>query len=255
MIKNALKCLLLCALLFTGGAAHAAFSMVETAQGTNGTTGNSMTFSAMNLGTPSADRIILVLVTSRFNQGTAVIGSLTIASNAATQVSGAQFHNATTDDLFTDAYFLAVPTGTSATIVVTLLSGGDTMDRTQIGVYAVTGSLSTPTTAFGGSNSSSGTSSMSVTVPSGGAVACAWMDRLQVGSVAWSGATVDSTTTVPNVGSGTNSDVSIAHTTSTGTVSVTDAGGDFSSVIVGVSFAPNGAAAATPLRTLMGVGQ
>jgi hypothetical protein len=251
-LKYLLVCLLLiCAIV----PANAAFSMVETAQGTNGTSGNSMTFTSLNVGSASSGRIILCLITSRFNQSTATVGTVTIGGISATQVSGAQFSNATTQDLFTDAWYAVVPTGTTATVVVTLSFGGDTMDRTQVGLYAITGGLSTPTAAFGGSASSSGTSSMSVTVPSGGQVACAWMDRLQVGGVTWHNATVDATTTVPNVGSGTNSDVSIAHATSTASVSVTDAGSDFSSVIVGVAWAPSAAPTPVPTRTIMGVGE
>jgi hypothetical protein len=216
------------------------FSLVEVDQQVNGTSGNSMTF-ACNFGTASSDRILLAILTSRFNQNTATVGSITFAGTTGTQVSGAQFSNSTSQDLFTDAWYLAVPTGTTGNIVVTLAFGGDTMDRSQIALYAITGSLSTPTAAFGGSASSSGTSSMSVTAPAGGSVACAWMDRVQVGSVAWSGATVDSTTTVTGTGSASPSDVSCAHTTTSGTVSVTDAGSDFSSVIVGVSWTPSAA--------------
>jgi len=72
------------------------------------------------------------------------------------------------------------------------------------------------------------------------------MNRVQVGTVAWSGATADATTIV--TGSGGSSDVSCAHVTATGTVSVSDAGGDFSSVIVGVSWAPAAGSPATDDR-------
>jgi hypothetical protein len=229
------------------------FSLVQTDQQVSGVTQNSTTFSC-NLGTASSDRIICLILTARINQGTAVFGVPTIGGTNCTQVSGAQTE--TSDQaLIADAWYALIPSGTTAvSVVVPLAFGGDTVDRICCNVFAVKGSQATPGTPVGGSATSNATTSISLTVPSGGAAACGWMNRLQSGTVAWSGATVDATTTVANVSSGTNSDVSCAHATASGTVSVSDAGGDFESVLLAVPWSPGvSAGASAGAATVLGV--
>lgn len=97
------------------------------------------TFTSVPIGTAAGDRIVVVGIASRENAAR-TISSVTIAGNTATNA-------VTANDPVAGAgiaalYYLAVPSGTTATIVVTF-SGG--MRRCYINVWAVYGSSGAPT--------------------------------------------------------------------------------------------------------------
>jgi hypothetical protein len=213
-----------------------AFSYTNVDKGTDGSTSNVVTFSALNLGTPSSDRILQAILTDRVNQTGASYSSVTIAGVTATQVTNAQITSGD-NALIGDAWYAAVPTGTSGNVVVTL-STAATSDRMQCALYALTGSQSSPSSAVT-ATSTTDNPSFSISVPAGGGSAEAFMNRGGiVDSMSWTNATQDYYTSV--TGSGGSSDCSAAHTTSTGSVTVTasTASTGSSSILVGVAWAP-----------------
>lgn len=101
----------------------------------SGTSASSFTFSSQGIGTAATDRIVFVAVGTTGGSGVNV-NSVTIGGTTATLI------NAGTLGFGTMACaYLAVSTGTTATIVVNL-SGS--MNRCAIDVYSVYGSTSTP---------------------------------------------------------------------------------------------------------------
>lgn len=97
------------------------------------------TFTAAPIGTAASDRIVVVGVQTRANAARSVSG-VTIGGNAATSIVVA---NDTAQGADISAlYYLAVPSGTTADIVVTLSAA---MVRCAINVWAVYGSSGAPT--------------------------------------------------------------------------------------------------------------
>ena len=134
------------------------------------------TFTAQDIGAAQTDRIVAV---AAYATGGGAI-SCTIGGIAATK----------TADLFDAGIFWAiVPTGTTASIVITLASG--TAHNCQIGVWRIVdyiNPLPFHSLASFGSGSSRTTDSIAVNIPSGG-VAIYFGNRLGTTTVIWSGAT------------------------------------------------------------------
>lgn len=155
-------------LMFPGPGAPAAaggtpFSITEigTASTTTGST-TTLTFASQNIGTPDPTRI--VVVTIGHGPNTTTVSGVTIGGVAASQATGASVSS--TGGTNSDIWYLAVPTGATATIAVTTLA---TESRMVIGVYNVIGTGSGFSTANNSFVSTGGTSlSTTVTVPAGG---------------------------------------------------------------------------------------
>lgn len=135
----------------------------------NSVTGQpSYTFTAQNIGTADPTRIVVVGITAAAGP-TGVVSSVTMDNGGgpvpAAQVSGAAGF-ATTNSTLSDIWLLAVPTGTTATIVVNFAASAS---RTGIAVFSVIGTgASVSTGANNSTNSSVNTLSQAATIPAGG---------------------------------------------------------------------------------------
>ena len=100
----------------------------------------SYTFTAEPIGTAAADRIVMVLATGADVISGTGFNTCTIAGNSATVIS--QQNTTSTIDLCMSVFYLLVPTGTTADIVVGVNSS--TVDNCSIHVYEIHGSTLTP---------------------------------------------------------------------------------------------------------------
>lgn len=98
------------------------------------------TFTGAAIGSAAADRVVVVGVGTRTNSA-ASISSVTIGGNGAT-LAGSQANDASQGADIAALYYLAVPSGTTATIVVNCSAS---MVRCYIAVWAVYGSSGAPT--------------------------------------------------------------------------------------------------------------
>jgi hypothetical protein len=97
------------------------------------------TFTASNIGAEAADRIVVVTAGTETTGGATVISSITIGGNTATEAVQYGVLNRTVAGIF----YLEVPTGTTADIVVNFSSAS--CQRCVIGIWNINGaSSSTP---------------------------------------------------------------------------------------------------------------
>lgn len=99
--------------------------------------GGVVTYAGASIGAEAADRIVVVCISSE--DGDEPSG-VTIAGNAATKAAGTVLATTTLDAYI---YYLAVPTGTTADIVISSFTASSTDNH--IAVYSVTGAASPPT--------------------------------------------------------------------------------------------------------------
>jgi hypothetical protein len=130
------------------------------------------TFSGASIGTASSDRLVVVCAMINAQSITTYgISSVTIGGSAATlAVSSSLGKNSA-------IFYRLVPTGTTATIVVSL-SGSGTPGRCAVGVFAVTGYTNSTPEVVGSAYSDTSVSSLSVpiNVSSGAAaIACCYV--------------------------------------------------------------------------------
>lgn len=146
---------------------------------------SSYSFASAAIGTAAADRVVFILVTWASGNTTPVtISSATIGGVAATV--HAQVTAVASDAIGSAILSAAVPTGTTATIAITLSGSGGSID---VGVLAVTGLSSQTPHASATATTSAGACSNSVNVPEGGFVlACANFND-DLSGVTWVGAT------------------------------------------------------------------
>lgn len=145
----------------------------------------SYSFSSQAIGTAASDRLVIVAVHWDASSSR-TISSATIGGVAATVA--VQKINSGATPTGVGLIYAAVPTGTTATVAVTM-SGG--VVRMGIGLWTLTGHLSnTPTTTNSSENASSGTSlSASVTPSAGGVVVAAFSANNGGINVAWTNVT------------------------------------------------------------------
>ena len=123
--------------------------------------GTGVTFSAINIGTAAADRIVVVIFTSQLVVATAMtIGgvSATKAIEESTVISGLQI------------WYATVTTGTTADVVVT--GGGADWSQKAIIVGQIIGATGAPATAS--STDVTDPADVTITVPSGGVAIVAY---------------------------------------------------------------------------------
>lgn len=99
--------------------------------------GGVVTYSGLSIGTAAADRIVVVLIGSEAGDEPSEV---TIGGNAATKATGTTLGTTTVDAYI---YYRAVPTGTTADVVISSFSAQST--NHHIAVYSVTGAASPPT--------------------------------------------------------------------------------------------------------------
>lgn len=203
-----------------------------------------------SIGAADATRIVAIGISGRTPNLT--ISSATIGGISATQVSGAGIVENSV--MTSDIWYAAVPTGTTATVVVTW--SGTPFD-TGISTWSILGSTGTPTVgknagAASGPGAPASLSLPAYTVPSGGGSFAIYTNRdVATPSNSWTNATQDYAVLATRFFTG-------AHTTTTGSVTVTatdqDPVNDPSSeaVMSAVAFGPAAVTAITfpPFRPL-----
>lgn len=159
------QCLAQCTMLLCGagkgapgGGTAFGISFVSDNASTAGTA--SYTFTAQNIGTADPTRIVVVGLSTGVNNVT--VSSVTIAGSNAAQATSAASGGAS---VRSDIWYLAVPSGTTADIIVTFSS---LQGRVAIFIYNVVGTGAAFSAGNNGSTASGTSMSASVTVPSGG---------------------------------------------------------------------------------------
>jgi hypothetical protein len=152
----------------------------------DGTDLTTYTFASQAIGPASPDRYVIVCIGSRANSARS-ISSVTIGGIAATAVVTA--NNATAGADMAAIYIALVPTGTTASVVVTF-SGA--MLRCVIGVYSMVQNGRATATNTNTATPSGTTPTTTLTVPSNGSlVAAVWAQSSVSASVTWTGPTED----------------------------------------------------------------
>src|SRR5262249_40524172 len=104
--------------------------------------GGQATLNGIAIGTAAADRIVIVAVNGTNNSnplGGALPSSVTLGGVSMNLAVGQAFNDPLNNGEFAGIYWLAVPTGTTATIVATWGATGNVYDA-QFAVYSATGS-------------------------------------------------------------------------------------------------------------------
>lgn len=157
-----------------GAASAPAFALTYRGLQASGTDATSFTFNGYDVGTASSDRIVIVIVWTQ--AGSNIPVSVTINGNAATAIVSV----GVADSRGLSAYFLNVPSGTTADVVISG-DGATNFTRGAAGVYTITGTTQTTYEERSGANPNSQTAATSVTTtavtaPTGGvAIAASWL--------------------------------------------------------------------------------
>lgn len=191
-------------------------------------------YAGVSWGTAAANRVLVaVLVTRHTTAATnSSVASVLFGATAGTQVSGAAAWS--TNQLNSDIWYAAVPSGTSGTISF-VITGVASTARTGLQLYSV--NTSTPTPSNGNNAGSDGSGStvaltQSLIIPTNGVGIAGFNSRTSGATIAWTNATSDNATNL----SGSTSSFNAAHTTSTGTVSVTGtASAGFSDIVMSLA--------------------
>lgn len=174
---------------------------------TNITAGATATYTSASIGTADPTRIVVIAIASGITAGNAVTG-VTLAGSACTHATST--NNGSGAGASCDIWYIAVPTGTSANIVITW-AGSET--RSAIAVYTVIGSVG-GFSVGSSSNSATGVTTLSstATIPAGG---CA-ISVLSIHASATAG-TITNGANIPIDNTGTafgNSCIGAGHNTS-----------------------------------------
>lgn len=125
---------------------------------------NVCTFSAQPIGGADPTRIVAIGILVRPAASLTTVSSVTIGGIAATQGASCAVQ-VSNNTLSADIWYLAVPTGTTSTIVVTV---NNTIVRETIGIWSVVGTSSAFSACNTAQSTSASTLSASVSTPSGG---------------------------------------------------------------------------------------
>lgn len=152
---------------------------------------NAFTFASTPIGSPSTDRIVVVAATSRSSGGHSITG-VTIGGVAATQATGSSG-----EESATGIWYLSVPSGTQADIVVTTSAA---CYGASISVYSLTGLSSAAPHDAQSTTTSGAAPSVNVSVSSGGLLIAVAQARGTGSTATWTGATQDSAGVVTGYG-------------------------------------------------------
>jgi hypothetical protein len=171
----------------------------------NATDGSTWTYTSQSIGTAFADRLVVIALTGRDQNNSAVISSVTLAGNAMTKAG----ENATNQRAYTAFFYLSVPTGTTATIVVTASAA---FFGSTIAVYALgnTGGLGPSSTNINSAASSTGIST-TINIPAGGVAIGNCVGSSPATTQSWTNLTLDVTASYDS-----NPTYSAAHTSTIG---------------------------------------
>jgi hypothetical protein len=199
-----------------------ALSLAFTDSRTSATSATTQTFNTggdPSIGAAAADRIVAVAVAQLATVAGQITG-MTIGGITATLASGSAVTDAA-PAVHAAIFFAAVPTGTTATVVVTFPAAGGCCG---ISVYRITGATPTPAASNTSSGASSTTAlSTTLTVPVGGASINAYFNRNSMDSgsaITWTNASQDLYVEAGGAGS-FSGDFGSASVTASGSVTVT----------------------------------
>lgn len=184
-------------MLVAGGGPTPTISYVSTGTGQTGTT---ITYTAQNIGTASADRVVIVGITTGYTGTAAQTDSMTIGGVTATKLISGKISN--TNSTYIGLFALNVTSGTTANIVTTVTTSAN---RSAIVVWNMTGTGGILTTKATGSSLATATTlaqTVSIATNGGGAAVAIAGDGISSGTAySWSGTSLDVT---GNMTGGTN---------------------------------------------------
>jgi len=162
------------------GVGGTAFSVAhQTPPALDGTNATSYTFSSAAIGNADGSRVVVVGIAPRTNSA-ASISSVTIGGNTATLGVTANATGQGAD--IASIYYLAVPSGTTADIVVNLST---TFVRCYINVWAVYGSSGAPTATTSDNTLSTADLSATISCNAGGAIIGMAEGLVSTGPLSW----------------------------------------------------------------------
>lgn len=171
----------------------AAFAYTYREYKVDATTQTTYTLTAFNIGAASADRIVVAIIWTQ-TSAAQPINSVTIGGVTATNIVNLNAG----ESRGLSAWFAAVPTGTTADVVVTAAGN---LNRCAVGVSTITGTTQTTYSSRSGSIPDSGSTVNSITTPAAGSI------TIPTGGVAiaaaWLGSSTPTITWTQTTGSGT----------------------------------------------------
>lgn len=197
----------------------------------------SATFTNAAIGTASADRIVVVCVSSKVGIDGPTV-ACTIGGNAATKA----LQNTLANGYIQSIHYLLVTSGTTATVVVTYSGGASpAISFAGITVGKLTGAVAAPTTTASrnyGYNADAQTTTTALTVPAGGVGVVVGGSETPNGSLTWNVGTQDYSTI-----SGTDTQITSGYITASGSQTPNISGFNFTGF--GIAAATWDVAAAT----------
>lgn len=166
-------------------------TITRTANPTPSGSGTSRTYSSQSIGDASADRIVCLIVACK---GSGTINSATIDYGTGASAMSATTQGTGDGSMLCKLFYLAAPTGTTATFVITF-SGFVSTGQDWIAVYSVTGANATP--AASGSDGSADMDATdplttgSVTIPARGGFLAGAISDDETTNITWANATED----------------------------------------------------------------
>lgn len=178
------------------------FSLDFTGNAEDGTSQTTYTFTSVPIGAANANRVVGIGFWWRSTNDTDVISGVTIDSGggavACSQASGAKVIRADGDLNLADIWYLAVASGTIATVAVTLSVAGL---RCGMSAYRIITTTPTPNNGTFGIDTSPNfetATSGTLTIPGGGAGFAMYGERNALGSgITWTNATKDYQAEIP----------------------------------------------------------
>lgn len=206
-------------------AGGASFSLAWTGVVIDTAGGTSVNYASVPIGVADANRVVAVAIAGdTAGAATSPVSTVTIGGISATQVSGAATFSAIA---YSDIWYASVPTGTTATVAVTY---GTPIANSAVQAYRIITTTPTPSTGASGTAVAQAISNTAYTVPAGGGSFNVYVFRGgSTGSdtVAWTNAspTSNGDNLQQGIGGVTNSNpiISVAHTTGTGSITVSAA--------------------------------
>ena len=154
----------------------------NTANATAGGSASSYTFSSQSIGTADDSRIVVVAVTVGFNGSVSTVTGVTVGGTSAAQQAAAT--EGASENFRAEVWSVAVASGTSADVVVSLSSATGNNRGCGISVYRMIGDVQAGAEATGTDDRSSGTLSTTVSAKEDGFIvgaavqfysdACSW---------------------------------------------------------------------------------
>ena len=154
----------------------------NTANASAGGSASSYTFSSQSIGTADDSRIVVVAVTVGFNGSVSTVSGVTVGGTSATQQAAAT--EGASENFRAEVWSVAVASGTSADVVVSLSAATGNNRGCGISVYRMIGDVEVSAEATGTDDRSSGTLSTTVSAKEDGFIvgaavqfysdACSW---------------------------------------------------------------------------------